>query len=44
MMAAAAILVIAILALIIVLIVKLIKRLRYGKNPIRKKDMMFSRR
>lgn len=44
MMAAVAILVIAILALIIVLIVKLIKRLRYGKNPIRKKDMMFSRR
>ncbi len=44
MMIAAAILVIAIIALILVLIVKLIKRLRYGKNPIRKKDMMFSRR
>ncbi len=41
---AAAALVLSVLALIIILIVKLVRRIRYGKGTIRKKDMMFSRR
>ncbi len=44
MMAAALILVLSVVILLIVLLVKLLRRLRYGKHPMRKKDMMFSRR
>lgn len=44
MITAAVILVIAVMVLVAVLLVRLIRRARYGKNRIRKKDMIFRRR
>ncbi len=44
MITAAAILVIAVLVLVTVLLIKTVRRVRYGKNRIRKKDMIFRRR
>ena len=41
---AAAALVLSLLALIVILVVRLVRRIRYGKGTIRRKDMMFSRR
>lgn len=44
MIVATIVLILAMLVLLIVLILKLIRRIRYGKNGLRKKDMMFRRR
>lgn len=44
MITAAAALAISVIVLIAVLLVKLFRRLRYGKNRIRRKDMIFRRR
>ena len=44
MITAAAALAISVIVLIAVLLVKLFRRLRYGKNRIRRKDMIFGRR
>lgn len=41
---AAAALILSVIALIVILIVRLIRRMRYGKGTLRKKDMIFSRR
>ncbi|MEE0741461.1 MAG: bifunctional UDP-sugar hydrolase/5'-nucleotidase [Emergencia sp.] len=43
MICAAAVLVIAVLALIVVLVVKLVRKMRYGKGTVKKKDMIFGR-
>lgn len=44
MITAAVILAVAVLVLLAVLLIKFIRRVRYGKNRIRKKDMIFRRR
>lgn len=43
MIIAAAALILAVIALIIVLVVKLVRRIRYGKRGMRRKDMIFRR-
>lgn len=43
MITAAAALILAVIALIVVLIVKLVRRIRYGKRGMRRKDMIFRR-
>lgn len=43
MIIAAAALVLAVIALIVILVVKLIRRIRYGKRGMRRKDMIFGR-